>query len=40
MAQVNSTLSSLTHTYYLVRELYACLDNLLSKDYHTDITKH
>lgn len=40
MAQVNSTLSSLTHTYFLVRELYAYLDNLLSKDYHTDITKH
>lgn len=40
MAQVNSTLSSLTHIYYPVRELFAYHDNLLSKDYHTDITKH
>lgn len=40
MAQVNPTFSSLTHIYCLIRELFAGHNNLLSKDYHTDITKH
>lgn len=40
IVQVNSTFSSLTHIYCLVRELFAYHNNLLFKDYHTDITKH